>query len=305
MFAFLRRRLIYSVIALIGVTVAVFFLGRLNGSPALLYLPEGSSAQTIATFNHQHGFDQPLPVQFWHFLTDALRLNFGDSLAQAEPATKAIMDALPQTLQLGALALLFSLIVAIPLGSLAAMRPMSRADQGITVFSMGLSSIPDFWFALVGVLFLAVLWRLVPTSGQLGIASWVLPIATLMLGPVGALTQVVRGAMIESLNSGYVQNARARGFSRWRLAFRHALRNASVPIVTVAGDRAVHMFNGTVIVSAVFAWPGVGGVMVDAVLGRDFSVIQAGVFVIGICVILLNILVDAAYAWLDPRIRLS
>jgi peptide/nickel transport system permease protein len=155
------------------------------------------------------------------------------------------------------------------------------------------------------VLVFAVQFGLVPTSGQGGLASWVLPVATLMLHPVGVLTQVVRGAMLETLNAGYVQNARARGYSWRRLAFRHALRNAALPIITVAGDRAAGMLNGAVIVSAVFAWPGIGQVLVNAVYNRDFAVIQAGVFVVGIAVLLLNIAVDLIYAAADPRIRIS
>jgi peptide/nickel transport system permease protein len=305
MWAFLRRRLLYSLIALVGVVIAVFALARLNGSPALVYLPEGSTQHAIAVFNHQHGYDQPLWTQFWHFLGNACRLDFGQSLAENQSATTTVLQALPQTLQLLALAMVVALVVAIPVGSWAAMRPFSRTDQTITTLALGAGSIPDFWLALVGILFLAVRWGLVPTSGQVGHASWVLPIITLALAPAGALVQFVRGAMIETLNSGYVQSAKSRGYRPGRLAFRHALRNASVAIITVAGDRAVHMINGTVIVSVVFAWPGVGGVMVDAVLNRDFSVVQAGVFIVGVLVIILNTLVDVAYAWLDPRIRLA
>jgi peptide/nickel transport system permease protein len=305
MWAFLRRRLLYSLIALVGVTMVVFALARLNGSPALLYLPEGSTQQAIALFNHQHGYDQPLWTQFWNFLADAGHLDFGQSLAEGQPATTTVLQALPQTLQLLGLSMLTALVVAIPVGTWAAMRPFSRTDQTITTFALSAGSIPDFWLALVGVLFLAVRWGLVPTSGQSGHGAWVLPIITLALAPAGALVQFVRGAMIEALNSGYVQSARSRGYLPSRLAFRHALRNASVPIVTVVGDRAVHMINGTVIISVVFAWPGVGGVMVDAVLNRDFAVVQAGVFIVGVLVIVLNTLVDVAYAWLDPRIRPS
>src|SRR5690606_33316039 len=135
-----------------------------------------------------------------------------------------------------------------------------------------------------------------PTSGTAGPASWVLPVATLILAPVGVLTQVVRGAMIEAMGSGYIQNARARGCGPSRLLFRHGLRNAALPIITVAGDRAVGMINGAIIVDTVFAWPGVGGLMVRSVLDRDFAVIQAGVFVIGVAVILFNVLIDLTYA---------
>jgi peptide/nickel transport system permease protein len=305
MLKFLSLRLTTSLIALIGVMVMVFFLARLTGSPATLYLPVDATDEMVEAFNRTNGFDQPLITQFFNFVLDALRFDFGRSLSQQRPASVAVLSAMPQTILLTAIAMSLTLLLSIPLGTLAALRPNSLQDRAITLFSLFTASIPDFWFALVCVLVLSVNLGLLPTSGQSSLLSWVLPVATVMLHPVGVLTQVVRGAMLETLNAGYVQNARARGYGWKRLAFRHALRNASLPIITVAGDRAGGMINGAVIVSAVFAWPGIGQVLVDAVYNRDFAVIQAGVFVVGIAVILLNVLVDLIYAAADPRIRIS
>ncbi len=305
MLKFLGVRLTTSLIALLGVMVLVFFLARLTGSPAALYLPVDATDAMVEAFNRQNGFDQPLLTQFADFVGDALRLDFGQSLAQQRPASVAALSAMPQTIALAVVAMTLTLLVAIPLGVIAALRANTIVDRAITVFSLFTASIPDFWFALVCVLVFSVNLGLLPTSGQASLLSWVLPVATVMLHPVGVLIQVVRGAMLETLNAGYVQNARARGYSWRRLAFRHALRNASLPIITVAGDRAAGMVNGAVIVSAVFAWPGIGQVLVDAVYNRDFAVIQAGVFVVGIAVILLNILVDLIYAAADPRIRIT
>lgn len=305
MLKFLSVRLTTSIIALLGVMVLVFFLARLTGSPAALYLPVDATDAMVEAFNRQNGFDQPLLAQFASFVGDALRLDFGQSLSQQRPASIAALSAMPQTIALAVVAMTLTLLVAIPFGVFAALRANSWVDRAITVFSLFTASIPDFWFALVCVLIFSVNLHLLPTSGQGSILSWIMPVATVMLHPVGVLTQVVRGAMLETLNAGYVQNARARGYSWRRLAFRHALRNASLPIITVAGDRAAGMVNGAVIVSAVFAWPGIGQVLVDAVYNRDFAVIQAGVFVVGIAVILLNILVDLIYAAADPRIRIN
>ncbi|MBD0417175.1 ABC transporter permease [Oryzicola mucosus] len=305
MLKFLSVRLTTSLIALTGVMVIVFFLARLTGSPASLYLPVDATDAMVEAFNRQNGLDKPLVSQFVDFVANALRLDFGQSIAQQRPAATAVLSAMPQTILLAAIAMGLTLLLAIPLGTFAALSPNSTLDRGITLFSLFTASIPDFWFALVCVLVFSVSLGLLPTSGQGGLSSWVLPVATVMLHPVGVITQVVRGAMLETLNAGYVQNARARGYSWRRLAFRHALRNAALPIITVAGDRAGGMVNGAVIVSAVFAWPGIGKVLVDAVYNRDFAVIQAGVFVVGIAVILLNILVDLVYAAADPRIRVS
>lgn len=305
MLKFLLLRLIVSVVTVVGVVVIVFFLARLTGSPASLYLPEGASPERYAQFNKEHGFDLPMWEQFIQFLSGAVHLDFGESIWQQRPAIDAALEAMPPTLLLAAIALGLSLLVAVPLGTVAAKHKFKPLDRFISLSSLTTASIPDFWFALVGVLFFAVQLRVLPTSGAESAASWVLPVVTLMLAPVGVMIQITRGAMIDALGSGYVQNARARGFSSQRLAYRHALRNAALPIITVAGDRAAGMVNGVIIVGIVFAFPGIGTLIIAAVLNRDFALIQACIFVVGIAVVLLNILVDLTYAYADPRVRIS
>jgi peptide/nickel transport system permease protein len=198
-----------------------------------------------------------------------------------------------------------SVLIALLLGSLAATHRFGSLDRVITFVSLIAGSIPSFWFALVGILVFAVQWRLVPTSGSGSSLAWILPVATLSLGPIGILTQVVRGAMIDVLTSGYVRNARARGFNSRRIVYRHALRNAALPIISVAGDIAAGMVNGAVIVGVVFAFPGIGKLIVGAILNRDFPVLQASVVVVGILVIVLNLIVDLVYVAVDPRVRLT
>jgi len=305
MLIFLRRRLITSFITLLGIVLLTFLLARMTGNPATLYLPIDASREMIEAFNHQHGFDLPLHVQFINFLKDLSRLDFGMSLSQQRPAIQGVLAVMPRTLALIALSILLMLFVSLILGSLAALKPFSRRDNIITFISLGLTSLPDFWLALIGVLVFAVKFRVLPTSGMSGVKSWILPLVTLGIPPSGSMIQVVRGAMIEALNSSYVQNAKARGFSKTRLAFRHALRNAALPIITVAGDRAVHLFNGTIIVGAVFAWPGIGRTIIQAVMVRDFALLQASLFVTGVTIILLNIVIDIIYSIIDPRVRVS
>ncbi|HWM34145.1 MAG TPA: ABC transporter permease [Pseudolysinimonas sp.] len=305
MITFLARRVLSSIVALAGVMVIVFFLARLTGSPANLYLPEEASEEAIRQFNENYGLNDPIWVQFARFVGDTLRLDFGDSIRQQRPAIEAVLAVFPHTLSLALVAMICAIVISVVLGCLAAFYSFKLVDRLITVSSLTTASIPDFWFALVGILFFAVQLGVLPTSGTGSAASWILPVATLILAPVGVLTQVVRGAMIDAMNSGYIQNARARGFGQNRLLFRHGLRNAALPIITVAGDRAVGMINGAIIVDTVFAWPGVGGLIVRSVLDRDFAVIQAGVFVIGVAVILFNILIDLTYALVDPRVRVS
>lgn len=305
MLAFIIRRVAASVITILGVLVIVFFLARLTGSPAALYLPESASQERLDQFDREHGFDQPLPVQFLRFVADAAHLDFGDSIWQQRPALTAALTAMPPTLVLAVIALTISVVLSIVLGAIAAQKRFRPLDRFITLGSLTSASIPDFWFALVGILVLAVQLRVLPTSGHATPAAWVLPVAVLSLAPLGVLTQVVRGSMIEALSSGYVRNAKARGFSDSRLLYRHALRNAALPIVSVAGDRAAGMVNGAVIVGTVFAFPGIGTLIVGAVLNRDFPLLQASVFVVGVAVVLVNILVDLTYAIADPRVRVS
>lgn len=305
MFVFIRRRLIASLITLAGVVVMVFFLARLTGSPADLFFAEGASPDRIAAFNKAYGLDKSLIEQFWIFLGKAAQGDFGDSIWQQRPAMQAALGEMPMTIALAVVSLAVSVAVALVLGSLSATYRFRFIDRFLTFVSLVTGSIPSFWFALVGILVFAVQLRLVPTSGSAGPSSWILPVATLSLGPIGVLTQIVRGSMIDVLSSGYIRNARAQGFSQRRLVWRHALRNAALPIISVAGDIAAGMVNGAVIVGVVFAFPGIGKLIVGAILNRDFPVLQSSVIVVGVAVILLNLLVDFIYVAVDPRVRLA
>jgi peptide/nickel transport system permease protein len=305
MVGFLSRRLISSVITVIGVVVAVFFLARLTGSPVDLFFPQGATPDRIAAFNRSYGLDKPLIEQFWIFLVKAMQGDFGNSIWQQRPAMQAALGEMPITLLMAVIALTTSVIVSLVLGSLAAVNRFRLPDRLITFLSLTASSIPSFWFALVAILIFAVTYKLVPTSGSGSPGAWILPVATICLAPVGVLTQVVRGTMIDVLTSGYSQNARARGYSSRRLVYRHALRNASLPIISVAGDIAAGMVNGVIIVGVVFAFPGIGKLIVDAILNRDFPVLQASVFVVAVTIILLNLVIDLIYVLVDPRVRLT
>jgi peptide/nickel transport system permease protein len=218
---------------------------------------------------------------------------------------QAAWSEMPITLLLALVSMVVSAVIGLLLGSLAAAFRFTTLDRAVTFVSLVAGSIPSFWFALVGIIVFALQWRLLPTSGDDTVAAWILPVATLCLQPIAVLTQVVRGAMIDVLTSGFVRNARARGFSSRRLVFRHALRNAALPIISVAGDIAAGMVNGAVIVGVVFAFPGIGKLIVGAILNRDFTVLQASVVVVGISVILLNLIVDLIYVVVDPRVRLT
>ncbi|WP_116050063.1 ABC transporter permease [Amycolatopsis palatopharyngis] len=303
MVTFLRRRIVSSAIPLLVVILGVFFLARLTGDPANLYLPLSATPEMRADFAARNGFDQPLIVQFGDYLAQIVRLDFGESLRTAQPAAEAVLRAFPATLQLAGVTMLLAIIGAVIVGSLAAYRPNSLADRVASFLSSTAASMPDFWFAIMGVLIFSVTLGWLPTSGTVGAAAWVLPIATLLIRPFGVLVQVVRGAMVSALSAPYIKVARSKGASEQRVIFGHALRNAGAPVLTVAGDLTVGLINGAVVVETIFGWPGIGKLMIDSILQRDFAVLQAAVLLTALTIFALNILIDVCYALLDARVR--
>ncbi|MEU0203328.1 MULTISPECIES: ABC transporter permease [unclassified Streptomyces] len=303
MLTLLRRRAVSSVIPLLFVVLGVFFLARLTGDPANLYLPLSATPEMRAEFAARNGLDDPLITQFGDYLAQVAHLDFGESLRTAQPAGEAVLRAFPATLQLAGWTMLLALAGAVVIGSLAAYRPNSATDRIASFLSSTAASVPDFWIAIMGVLVFAVTLGWLPTSGTSGAAAWVLPVATLLIRPFGVLVQVVRGAMVSALSAPYVKVARGKGASEIRVVFGHALRNAAAPALTVAGDLAVGLVNGAVVVETIFGWPGIGKLMIDSVLQRDFAVLQAAVLVTALAIFALNILVDLCHALLDPRVR--
>lgn len=305
MLNFLFQRSLQSLLSLAVLIVLVFFLARLTGSPADLFLPQDATIELRDQFNARYGFDDPLVIQFGRFLKGLLSLDLGQSLQFQRPAMDVVLQAFPTTLSLAALTMPLVIAMAIFTGSLAAIRPGGLFDRLASLISLVGASTPNFWVAIVGVLVFAVNLRWLPTSGTGTPWHWVLPVAVLMLRPTGVLVQVVRSSMITALSSAYVKTARAKGVSGTGVVFVHALRNAMLPVITVASDQAAGIVNGAVIVETVFGFPGIGKLLIDSVLLRDFAVIQAAVLVTAVAVFLINIIVDVLYALVDPRIRSS
>jgi peptide/nickel transport system permease protein len=302
---YIARRALLGLIALIGVSLLVFVAVRLTGDPAQLYLPLNASNEARKEFSHLRGFDQPIIVQLGSYLAGVLHGDLGQSLRLGRPALAVVLEHYPNTLLLAGLGMAGALLLAVLLGGLSGARPMSRLDRAVTVVSLACSSIPDFWMGLMLIFGLAIQGRLFPTSGADGPQYWVLPVITIMARPFGLLTQVVRGAMTDAMAAPYVATARSRGVGEPRVIFVHALRNAWLPIITVAGDLTVSLVNGAIIVETLFGIPGVGQLLIDSVNQRDFAVVQATVIVTGATIILLNLLIDVLYARVNPRIRLA
>jgi peptide/nickel transport system permease protein len=303
MLPFLRRRMFTSLIPLVIVLFGVFLMARLTGDPTNLYLPVSATPEQRAEFAAANGLDQPVLQQMLDYLAGVVHLDFGESLKTGQDAAAMALNAFPATLQLAFMTLLLSVLGSVVLGCWAAYRPNSLADRASSLLSMTAASVPDFWFAITGIWIFAVVLGWLPTSGTGGVLSWVLPIATLMIRPLGVLTQVVRGAMVSALSAPYVKVARSKGAGDLRVVTHHALRNAAAPALVVAGDLAVGLINGAVVVEAIFGWPGIGKLMIDSILQRDFAVLQAAVLLTAVSIFILNIVIDAVLALLDPRVR--
>ncbi len=302
---FIVRRLATSLLTLAVFLSLIFVLVRMTGNPADLYLPLNSTQQMRDDFAARLGLDQPVLVQFGRFAADMLRLDFGQSYTRARPAMEVALAAFPRTLGLAAVAMPLALTIAIVVGSYAAYRPLSPGGRIATVGALVAASIPDFWIAIMGVLWFSVMLGWLPTSGTGGWQYWILPVVALAARPTGILAQVVRGTMVQTLASPYIKTARAKGLDKRVIVFKHAFRNATLPVITVGGEQLAGILAGAIVVETIFGWPGIGKTMIDGILERDFSVVQACAVLIAGSIFLLNILIDVLYARLDPRIRLE
>src|SRR3954447_22775245 len=314
MLDFLSRRLAAALVTLVLATVVVFAVVEvLPGDPALVMLGTDARPDTLAAMRAQYGFDQPLSVRYLHWIGGLLRFDLGNSHAYGTPVAKLIGDRLAVTLPLGALALSWALLVAIPLGVFAAWKHGTAGDWGVMGFTQIGISLPNFWFGIVLVLAFAVTWQIFPAGGFPGwrqdpagsVHALILPALALSLGEIAILTRVTRSAMLDTLREDYVRTARAKGAPESRVLFRHALRNALVPVTTVAGLIAGFLIAGAVIIESVFRLPGVGQLVYDSINNRDLIVIKNVVILFTILVLVVNLLVDTAYVILDPRPRVA
>jgi len=302
---FAVRRIAQGFLVIFGVTVMVFVFTRMVGDPVKVMLPLEASPQERTAFKHQLGLDRSIPVQFASYVGDLARGDLGTSLWQRRPAIDIVLEALPRTLELVLAAIALAVLLAIPLGVLAALRPGRTLDRVAVVLSLAGLSIPQFWLALLLILVLAVRIRLFPTAGMGGPEHLVLPMLALALPALGRIAMIVRSSMIDELNQQYVKTADAKGLPRRRIVGVHALRNASIPALTLTGWELIRALAGySVVVETVFAWPGVGLLANQALDQQDLILLQAIVFVVALMVVLVNVAIDILYKAVDPRIKL-
>jgi peptide/nickel transport system permease protein len=301
---YLLRRFLQSVLVLLGVSFVVFAILFLTGDPALVLLPPDATIEDIAKFREQMGFNDPFFVQYGRFLSGALRGNFGQSIRHGEPAFDLVMERMPATFELAGAALVLALCLAIPAGIISAVRRNSVLDYVSTVVALLGQSMPTFWLGIMLILFFSVQLNALPSSGRGGFEHIVLPAVTLGLFTTARITRLTRSGMLEVLNQDYIRTARAKGVANPPVVWKHALKNAAIPIVTIVGIELGTLLGGSVITETIFAWPGVGRLSVQAIYNRDYPVVQAAVFTLAATFVLVNLVVDLVYTYLDPRIRL-
>jgi len=300
----LAGRIGQALLASFGVLTIVFFVMRLSGDPTLLLVPEGASAEQIAQLRHQLGFDRPVPVQFLAYLGDLVRLDFGESLVQRAPVLGILAERIPYTVALASGALLVAWGVGLPAGIAMAVwrdRWIARLLQALVLAGQ---SLPTFWSGILLILLFGVTLRWLPTSGVDGPLSLVLPSLALGAVTMSSFARMTRSAVLDELGRDYVNAARARGLSRSSAVARHVLRNAAIPVVTIAALEIGNLLAGAVIVETVFAWPGIGQLAIQSIQSRDFLVVQAVVLFVSLVYVACNLLADLAYAAIDPRIRM-
>ena len=301
----LAARFGQAVIATFGVLTIVFFIMRLSGDPTLLLVPEGASLEQIAQLRHQLGFDRPLLVQYGAYLADLARLDLGESLVQRAPVAGIVAERIPYTVALAGGALLVALGVGIPAGIAMAVWRGSIIERALAAFVLTGQSLPTFWSGILMILFFGVTLGWLPTSGADSVQSLIMPSVALGALTMSTFARMTRIAVLDELSRDYVTAARARGLSLRAAVARHVLRNAAIPVVTIAALEVGNLLAGAVIVETVFAWPGIGQLAIQSIGSRDFLVVQTVVLFVSSVYVAMNLLADIAYAVIDPRIRLE
>ncbi len=300
---YVAARVAQAVLALLGVTVVAFVLVSLSGDPAFILLtPEAGDAQRAA-FRRMYGLDQPLPVQYARYLEHVVRGDFGRSFAFDRPALTVVLERIPATLELTCAAILLGVAIGIPAGVLAATRERTWVDRAVMAVVLVGQSIPTFWLGVLMIRIFAVNLHWLPVSGRGTWPQLVMPALALALWLVALLARITRSEMLESLAQDYVRTARAKGLSERGVTIRHALGNALLPIVTLIGLQIGTLLGGAVITETVFAWPGVGTLVFDAILRKDYPVVLAVVELVAAAFIVINMSLDLLYGYLDPRLR--
>jgi len=303
--SYILKRLFHCIFVLIGISVVVFIILHLTGDPAALLMPMDATPEQVAQFRKEMGFTDPLLVQYWRFFQGTLHGDFGLSFRHSQPALDLVLERMPATIQLTITAMIIAMIIAVPVGIISAIRRNSILDHiGMTGALLGQST-PVFWLGIMLILVFSVTFQWFPSSGRGTLQHLILPAVTLGMFSMARTARMMRSSMLEVLGQEYMKTARAKGLSPRKVILKHALKNALIPVVTIVGMELGTLLGGAVITETIFAWPGVGRLAVQAIYNRDYPVVQAAVFLLASIFVLVNLVVDILYTYLDPRVKLG
>ncbi|MDN7242253.1 ABC transporter permease [Planococcus sp. N028] len=304
MFAYIVRRMLHMLLVVFVISLIIFFSIRLTGDPVSVMFSAGeASKEAIEAVRANLGLDKPLPVQYAIFMKGLLTFDFGESFRSGMPVTTLILERAWATLSLALGGIVVAILIAFPVGILSAVKRGSGVDFFGRIFSLIGISFPNFWLGIMLILVFAVYLQWLPASGFDSFQHLILPSVTLGMILSGILARLVRSSMLEVLNQQYISTAKSKGISEWSVIMKHAFRNALLPTVTFLGLQFGSLLGGTVIVEQVFSWPGIGTLIIDAINQRDYPVIQGGVIFLAIIMVVVNLLVDLSYTFIDPRIK--
>jgi len=300
---FVIIRIIQAIITLIVISMVVFALARASGDPVMLMAPAMATLEDMEVIRKHLGLDKPIYEQYWIFLKNLSQGDLGKSIISRRPVTTMIAERLPNTMSLGLSAIALGILVSIVLGVRAASKFGTWQDSGVKFLAILGQAMPNFWLGIVAIYIFAVLLRWLPTSGMGSAAHYVLPVLVLSFFMLPIMMRLIRSSMLEVLGSEYVKLARIKGVSERLVIWKHALRNAIIPLLTAAGITFATIVTGAIIIETVFAWPGIGRMLYEAVLQRDFPIVQGVTLLVAVIVLSVNLIVDILYAYVDPRIR--
>ncbi len=306
MLRYVVKRLLLAIPVLLGVTFVMFLIALITpGDPAVILLGERATPEELATLREQLGLNDPWYQQYFDYVSKAARGDFGTSYRSRTPVFEELMDRFPNTVQLTVAAMAVALLIGIPLGVLSAVKQNTLIDRFAIIFAMLGSSMPVFWIGLVLILIFSLRLNLLPASGKGGIDNLILPATALGVGAAALIARITRSSMLEVLRNDYMRTARAKGLRERVVVLRHGLGNALIPVVTVVGLQFGALLGGAILTETVFAWPGIGRHIVQAIGQRDYPTVRGGVLLVAMTFVIINVLLDVLYAYLDPRIKYS
>jgi peptide/nickel transport system permease protein len=300
---FITMRLIQTIIALIGISLLIFLLVRASGDPTNLMRTSTTTEADIQNIKKILGLDKSIPVQYWIFIKGLSRGDFGYSYIKLRPVTSMIAEALPFSLKLGISAFVVGMVISFLFGVVAATRRDSWVDNLVKLIAVLGQALPSFWLAIMSIWVFAVVWNVLPVAGTAHVSNYVLPVGTLAFFLLPGMTRLVRSSMLDTLDTEYIKLARIKGLPERIVIWKHALRNALIAPLTTAGMILANLVSGAVIIESVFNWPGIGRLAWNGMIARDFPVVQGVVIMVATIILLVNLLVDILYAYIDPQIR--